>query len=122
MGKSFGSYFKEFRTKKGITLRAFCDTYSLDPGNISRLESGVAKPPESSDILTRYATYLGLRKGSDEWHHFMDLAAAERGRVPSDIMSQKEKIERLPVLFRTMRRRKLSKEDYEKLLKKLEDL
>ena len=41
MSSTFGSYFKELRTKKGRTLRRFCELHGFDPGNISRLERGV---------------------------------------------------------------------------------
>ena len=101
--KSFGAYFKAMRIRAGLTLRAFCQEHGFDPGNMSKLERGRLAPPESEDKLTKYATALGLEPGSDEWDEFFDRAAAERGRIPNDILSDEEVLGRLPVLFRTLR-------------------
>src|SRR5690606_27885083 len=88
--------------ESGQTLRSFCLRHKLDPGNISRLERGRAAPPESQEILETYAKALKLKQGSEQWHAFMDAAAAERGRIPVDLMDD-EVIEKLPVLFRALR-------------------
>ena len=119
---TFGNFFKEMRIKKGLTLRAFCNAYSLDPGNISKLERGRSNPPESLDILKKYAAYLGISEGSKDWHTFVDLASAEAGKIPPDIMTEREQVSRLPVLFRTLRKKKLTKADLDKLIGKLKDI
>ena len=101
--KSFGAYFKECRIASGLTLRAFCHKHGFDPGNLSKLERGVFAPPESDDKLAEYANALGLRRGGDAWYEFFDRAAAERGQIPTDILSDDEVVGKLPVLFRTLR-------------------
>lgn len=118
---SFGEYFKALRIKKNMTLRAFCAEYNLDPGNMSKLERGILAPPQDMDTLRKYATHLGVKQGSEEWHTFVDLAAAGAGRIPQDIANEKELVSRLPVVFRTLRRKKLTKDDLMKLIEKIKD-
>lgn len=119
--KLFGEFFKACRIANRKTLRQFCTENGLDPGNISKLERGLMPPPQSREKLEEYAGCLKIKKGSDDWYTFFDLAAAETGRIPEDIM-KKEKIEdKLPILFRTLRGQKVSDENLEKLIKMLRD-
>ncbi|MBI4615517.1 MAG: transcriptional regulator [Planctomycetes bacterium] len=97
----FGRYFKERRAALGLSLRAFCLRFGLDPSNISKMERGRLPPPQG-EKLREYAGCLGLREGSDEWYQFFDLAAAERGIIPDDLRDE-ELAAKLPVLFRTLR-------------------
>ena len=59
--------------------------------------------PQGHAVLERYAAALGIPKGSDEWYEFFDLAAAESGRIPADLLSDSEVARKLPVLFRALR-------------------
>lgn len=102
MGK-FGDFFRAMRTKRRLSLREFCLANEFDPGNISRLERGLLPPPEAREKLEAYARALRLKKGSDDWYTFFDLAAAERGRIPEDVLSDAELVDKLPALFRTLR-------------------
>ncbi len=103
----FGQFFKEMRLKTGLSLRQFCLDHGLDPGNISKLERGLASPPQSKEKLEEYARYLGIEKDSDDWYNFFDYAAASTGRIPPDVMSDEELVKRLPAVFRTLRGQKL---------------
>ena len=115
----FGSYLKELRLARRITLREFCRKASADPGNISRIERSLGPPPQDRDILERYAKALDLKEASDEWYRFFDYAAADCGIVPRDIMEDEEVVKVLPVLFRTLRREKPSEADLNRLVDKL---
>ncbi len=117
--KSFGEFFKGLRKEKRITLRDFCLRASADPANISRLERGAMPPPQDSDILERYAKALGLKAGSNDWYNFFDLAAADRGIIPKDIMSNHEVVEMLPAFFRTLRGQKPTEDEMRKLAAKI---
>lgn len=116
MAETFGSHFKELRVRKGWTLRRFCEANGYDPGNISRLERGIFPPPESPQKLREYAHALGLAEGRDEWIEFFDRAAAARGQIPADLQADEELVARLPVLFRTLRGRKVTPEKLDKLV------
>lgn len=116
---TFGPYLKQLRIQKRITLREFSRLAKADPGNISRLERGVLRPPQDRDILERYANALGLKDGSDESYRFFDFAAADCGLVPSDIMKDEEVVKVLPILFRTLRNEKPTEEELDRLVEKL---
>lgn len=117
--KAFGEYLKELRRKKGMTLREFCLANGIDPGNYSRLERGVFAPPQKEEILERYATALGVARGSDQWFEFFDLAAAARGEIPKDLRSDEEVLAKLPLLFRTLRGSLLPPEKLDELVERL---
>ena len=117
--KTFGSYFKERRIKLGLTLRQFCEDHGIDPGNLSKIERGVLPPPKD-EILKKYARYLKLKEASDEWYEFFDLAAAESGRFPKELM-EKEIVARMPFLFRTIRGKKITKEKLDKLIRLIKE-
>jgi len=103
----------------GLSLREFCLKNGLDPGNYSRVERGMFRPPQDRTIVEKYATALGLERGSDEWLQLFDLAAAERGQVPEDLMSDEELVDKLPVLFRTMRATQVSPEKLDEFIEKI---
>ena len=84
----FGAYFNEIRKAIKLTLRAFCTRAGADPGNISKMERGLWPPPQDHEILERYARALDIEEGTDEWYRFFDMAAAERGLVPQDLMTE----------------------------------
>ena len=119
--KLFGEYFKASRIAIKKTLRQFCSENGLDPGNISKLERSLLPPPQSREKLEEYAGYLKIKKGSDDWYTFFDLAAAETGKIPDDIMAKGKIEDKLPILFRTLRGQKVSDENLEKLIKMLRD-
>lgn len=117
--RHFGEYLKALRFEKRITLREFCKRAQADPGNISKMERGIWPPPQDSDILERYAAALGISKGTDEWYRFSDLAAADRGIIPKDILSDREVVKMLPVFFRTLRGQKPTEKEMRALIEKL---
>ena len=51
---------------------------------------------------------LGSKEGSEEWIEMFDLAAAQRGQIPEDILTDEKLVDKLPVLFRTLRASQLS--------------
>ena len=117
--RNFGGFFKEHRVVLGKTLRQFCIDNKLDTGNISKLERGLLPPPQSREKLEEYARLLKINKGSDDWYTFFDMAAAETGRIPEELMEKENIVEKLPILFRTLRGQKVPDEKLEELIKKL---
>jgi transcriptional regulator with XRE-family HTH domain len=108
---AFGEFFKKTRIAKGYSLRQFCQKYDLDPGNISKLERGLLSPPSARDILERYASCLEIEKNTDDWYTFFDLAAACSGKIPEDVMNDKDLVKKLPIIFRTLRGKQLPAEE-----------
>lgn len=115
----FGEFFKNCRVELGKTLRQFCLEGKLDPGNISKLERGLLPPPQSREKLEEYAGLLGIKEGSDPWYTFFDLAAAESGRIPAELIAEESVMDKLPILFRTLRGQKVSEAQMDELIKKI---
>ena len=113
---TFGTFFKQRRIPLKKTLRQFCAENNLDPGNISRLERGLMPPPQGSDKLEEYASYLHIKKGTDDWYKFFDLARIEAGRIPDELLKNESVAASLPILFRTLRGQKISEKKLEKLV------
>ena len=112
----FGSFFKEMRKNKtGLTLRKFCLEYGLDPGYVSKLERGLMRPPKSTKTLEQFASYLQIKEGSEEWDEFFDRAAASSGAIPESILANAELVEKLPLVFRTLRGEKVEPEKLDEL-------
>ena len=113
--QEFGRLFKERRRCLGKTLREFCKEHGLDHGNISRLERGLLRPP-TGERLEEYLSYLGVERESDEWYKLRDAAYACAGEVPEEIMAEEDLVRQLPVVFRTLGRKRPTEEDLEKLI------
>jgi transcriptional regulator with XRE-family HTH domain len=118
---AFGKLMKSLRIKAGLTLREFCDTNGLDPGNYSRLERGLLPPPQKKSLLEKYAQAVGLVPDSDEWTEFFDTAAASRGEVPPDLMTNEQIVEKLPLVFRTIRGSRMTKKGLDDLIAKIKE-
>jgi len=108
--KLFGEYFKSRRLAIKKTLRQFCVENGLDPGNISKLERGLLPPPQKRGKLEEYVKSLKIKKGSDDYYTFFDLAASCSGKIPSDVMSDEQLVKKLPLVFRTLRGKKVSRD------------
>ncbi|MEK6776302.1 MAG: hypothetical protein AABY87_05400 [bacterium] len=113
---TFGEFFKQKRIGLKKTLRQFCAENKLDPGNISKLERGLLSPPQGSDKLEEYAGYLHIKKGSDDWYKFFDLARIEAGRIPEELLKDDAVVASLPILFRTLRGQKISEKKLDELV------
>ncbi len=118
---AFGAFFAELRRRAGVSLREFCRTNGFDPGNTSKLERGVLSPPQSSEILQKYAEALGLSKGTDDWIRFFDFAAIGTGMIPSDIVADEHLMKAIPLLFRSVRCRNLTEEDVHRLVEDIRE-
>jgi len=116
IAKTFGDLFKLKRIERGLTLREFCRINGFDPGNVSKIERGLFKPPQSKEMLSKYAAALGIEEGSEDWLAFCDMAIISAGKIPEDIVTNEELMNALPVLFRTVRDKTLDDEGMEKLI------
>lgn len=112
----FGKYIREKRLAMRLNLRAFCLTYEEDPSNWSKMERGLLQAPADQQRLESIARKLNLSKS--EAQEMMDLAAADKGRIPPDIMNDAQLVPHLPVVFRALR----DGEDIPERLNRLADL
>lgn len=119
---SFGELFRQKRISLGFTLRAFCERYSYDPGNISRLERNILSPSIDRQKLEGYALALKIPRDSEEWTTFFDLAHAAKGKLPEDILKSPQILSILPAFYRTARGEKLDRGKIKKLIELLNDV
>lgn len=119
--QNFGDFFRQKRISLGFTLRAFCDRYNYDPGNISRLERNILSPSIDKEKLEGYTSALKIDRDSEEWVTFFDLAHTAKGKIPADILEKSVIAPFLPAFYRTARGEKLSKEKINQLIKLLND-
>lgn len=112
--KFFGQMLKKLRFKKGWSLRDVCRKVSYDPSNWSKVERGRISPPSDRQILQNWAKTLGL--SSEKVNQFVDQAMIAQGIIPEDILAQKRTIKCLPAFFRTLRNRKPTKEEVDRLI------
>lgn len=112
----FGEFFRKKRMEKGLALRSFCLKNGFDPGNISRIERGLLAPSSSLEKLEEYAAALDLKPGSEDWIEFFDRASACKGEIPIEIMKDPELVKKLPLIFRTIRGKKISDRQLDDLI------
>ena len=113
---SFGEFFRQKRIEAGFTLRSFCNRFGFDPAYISRLERNLLPPPEDKDKLSGLAKALNIKEGTNSWVNFFDSAYISKGKLPSDILEEPKLVKCLPLLFRTVRGKKLSKKKLQELV------
>ena len=112
---TFGEFIKNLRIDKRMTLREFCRLTKLDPSNWSRIERGLAPPPKSKSVLQGIAEILKIKEGSEEYLTLFDLAAISH--IPTDLLSDQQVLDKLPVFFRTIRGKKPSRQELEELIR-----
>ena len=113
--QEFGKLFKKHRIEMGKTLREFCRDNGFDHGNISRMERGRQKPP-TGESLDRYLAALRIQPQSDLWYEFRDVAAACAGEVPERLMEDEDVVQKLPAVFKTLARKRPTREELDKLM------
>ncbi|MBI5739449.1 MAG: helix-turn-helix domain-containing protein [Nitrospirae bacterium] len=118
---TFGEFFNIKRRDLGLTLREFCRQNGFDVGNMSKMERDLLSPPQDREKLETYAKALKIKKGTDDWINFFDLASVFSGRIPEDIMRDEKIVSALPLLFRTIKDKAVTEKDLDDIIKTLRD-
>lgn len=113
--QKFGKILKDLRIKKGVSLRKICQLTGYDPSNWSKIERGKISPPSDEKILHNWAKALSI-ENKNEIQKFIDEATIAQGIIPTDILSGNNAVEFLPAFFRTLRNRKPTKEEIDRLI------
>jgi transcriptional regulator with XRE-family HTH domain len=95
----FGELVKKYRLAQNKSLRRFCEEHDYDPGNQSKLERNINKPPQDEKSLRKLAFALGLSESSEKWEEFMDAAYLANGKIPKYVPDNDEVLEMLPVFL-----------------------
>jgi transcriptional regulator with XRE-family HTH domain len=112
--KKFGSLLEKLRAKNNLSIREICKMVSYDPSNWSKIERGLISPPSEEKTLKLWAKALKIK--GDEIREFMDDASIAQGIIPDDILNKTEMLELMPAFFRTVRSKKPSKEEIDRLV------
>jgi len=113
--KKFGNTLKNLRIQRGYSLRNICKLTGYDPSNWSKIERGKISPPSDEKILSKWARFLGLKDKRDA-QRFIDEAIVAQGIIPEDILSRSNAVDYLPAFFRTLRNKKPTKEEVDRLI------
>ncbi len=116
----FGDYIKKKRQEHPdeLTLKEVSKMLGISLSFLSDIENNRRKPFDK-DKIELFAEKMGI--DSDEKAKMYDLAARDRGEVPSDIeeiMMYEEIGDMARVALRRSKEGKISKEDWEKFLRK----
>lgn len=118
----FGQILKELRISNDFSLREICRKVSYDPSNWSKIERGKFPPPSDRETLRIWAGALNLSKGSRQFEEFVDQATVAQGIIPSDVLKEQKILQSLPAFFRTLRNKKPSKEEIDKLIELIKNV
>jgi transcriptional regulator with XRE-family HTH domain len=118
--QKFSNTLKNLRIQKGYSLRNICKLTGYDPSNWSKIERGKISPPSDEKILFKWAKFLGLKDKKDI-QRFIDEAVIAQGIIPKDILSRPDSIDYLPAFFRTLRNKKPTKKEINKLIKLIQN-
>lgn len=114
--KKFGKFLYDLRIEKELTLREMCRKVNYDPSNWSKIERGKIAPPSDKKTLELWARTLGLKKESREFKDFIYQANIAQSIIPLDVMEEKELVAALPAFFRTLKNKKPTKEDMDRII------
>ena len=117
----FGDQLRKRRKELRLGLREFALKANMDPGNLSKIERGRLGVPQSEDVLERLCRALEYELESDEAQALRDLAVADTGRIPSDILDDQEVMVRMPLLLRTVHNKQLSAEQLDRLIEMIKE-
>lgn len=114
----FGEFIKKRRLQQKMGLRNFAEKIGEDAGNWCRIEKGQFSAPSDIKILNKICMVLDI---SDR-EKIYDLAAmSSKSKIPVDIKSQIQKNEIVPILFRTIGKKKLSQEQMRELVQRIKN-
>ncbi len=114
--QQFGKILKELRIKKELSLREVCKLTGYDPSNWSKVERGRIAPPSDPKTLTKWAKVFGLSQKNRSFHEFIDQAQVAQGIIPSDVFANENAVKCMPAFFRTLRNKKPTKEEIDRLV------
>ena len=112
---NFGNLLKSLRIKKELSLRDVCKLTEYDPSNWSKIERGKIPPPSDEKVLNKWAKALDIKTKKDI-QIFIDEATIAQGIIPQDILSHGNAAKYLPAFFRTLRNKKPTKEEINRLI------
>ena len=118
---NWGEFIRKRRLEAGYGMRQFAGLVGILPSNFNHMEKGRTSPPQDKARLDQIAEVLGMEPGSEDYHTLMDLAVAGKDKLPADVKEYAKENELVPILLRTLQNRKISKEEFAKFLRRLNE-
>ena len=116
---NWGEFIRERRLEAGYGLREFAALIGIQPSNYNHMEKGRKSPPQGKDQLDQIAEALGIQTGSEDYAKLMDLAAANKDKLPADVAEFAKNNELVPILLRTLDNKKLTRDKFKQLVTEL---
>ncbi len=113
----FGEFVKSLRKQLGKTARITAIEAGMQPSNYCRLEYGALKPPQDKAKLDRLINALNIPENSPQRARFYDMAAAASNSIPLDLAEIISKDDAVPLMLRTITKKKLSQREVDELVK-----
>lgn len=113
----FGEFLRRKMVEREMTLRELARLSGFDPSNLSKIERGVAYPPQKTENLEKIALALSLDEGETE--EMIELALFANGKIPDHLSSVKEN-KAIPLLLRAIQNKQMTEEQVEKLTEIIE--
>jgi transcriptional regulator with XRE-family HTH domain len=114
----FGEFFREMLISKEMSLREVARRSGIDASNLSKMERGVAYPPQKREILQKLARALFLDE--EETRRLIELAALVNGMIPEDLENVK-KNKAIPMLLRAIDNKQLDEKQTAELARLIEE-
>ncbi|MEK7433674.1 MAG: helix-turn-helix transcriptional regulator [Cyanobacteriota bacterium] len=105
---------------KNLTLRELARRSGFDASYLSKVLADLVVPPQDIVKLRALAHALDINDQTQDFERFMDLAKIEAGKLPDYIIKNQEAMKSLPAFFRTIDKKKPSKEQLDKIMQILE--
>jgi transcriptional regulator with XRE-family HTH domain len=118
MKQTFGDFLKQKRLALDLSLREFAKRVDMQPSNYCNVEADVLPPPPP-ETLERIAKALGLKKGTQDYETFHDLAAKGRDEIPADVERIVKENELIPAMLRTVEYEDVTKEQLRGIIEDL---
>lgn len=115
---AFSIYLSKLLIKYKITLRELSRRSGIDVGNLSKIERGIAYPPQKRATLEKLASSIPIDE--KEKTQLFDLAALVNGKLPQEVYSLRSNIA-IPLLLRAVNNKVLSQEETLRLAKLIEE-
>jgi transcriptional regulator with XRE-family HTH domain len=118
---TFGEILRKRREQLRLGLRDFALKADMDPGNLSKIERGRLGAPQSEEVLERICLALEYDLDSEEAQALRDRAMMEAGRIPEGLLEDEEVLARVPALLRTVRNKRLTPEQMDRLIEMIKE-
>lgn len=117
---TFGELLKDYRIRRGQTLRECSQNLGVDPSNWSKMERGINPGPKDEGLLKSWAKHLQLIP--EEYATLADYSALSRGAIPTASASDDRVLQALPVFFRAARGAKMDDGELDKFVQTVRSL